>query len=326
MKNTFVLTRTLCALGMNLLEQNDADVYITNSGDPSEYRDQLAEADAIIIGLGKMDRNDIESAKKLKVIARIGVGYDTVDIEAANEYGIPVVITPGANTRSVAEHTLALIFAVSKNIVESHNQNVAGNFAIRSAQKSFELFGKTIGFIGVGNIGNETAKLCLALGMKVKAYDPYLTVQQMQQRGFIPCEHLEELLAASDIVTIHVPLTAETKGLINKDRLSKMKPASILINCSRGAIINEEDLSDALNHNRIAGAGVDVYSKEPTSVENPLLSAKNIICTPHMASVTREAMDEMTKMAIEGCYAVLRGEKYQYVASQDVYKHPRWRR
>lgn len=320
----FVMTQAVCPEGMALLE-GEAEVYVADDQDPNNYLDQMADADALIVRIAKCDGTAIQNSPKLKVIGRTGVGYDTVDVAEATARGIPVVITPGANNRSVAEHAVAMMFALSKNLVEGQSELCRGNWEIRGTKKAFELEGKTVGVIGLGAIGRETVKLCQGCGMRAAGYDPFLNREQVEALGADYYADYEELLRVSDIVTVHVPLADETRDMIAGAQLAMMKPTAILINCSRGGIINESDLVEALRRGTIAGAGTDVYCSEPPKPDDPLLSCPNLIVSPHSAAQTREAVIKMAQMCVRGCLAVCRGERWPYVADQKVYEHPRWR-
>lgn len=320
----FVMTQAVCPEGMALLE-GEAEVYVADNQDPNNYLDQMADADALIVRIAKCDGTAIQNSPKLKVIGRTGVGYDTVDVSEATARGIPVVITPGANNRSVAEHAVAMMFALSKNLVEGQSELCRGNWEIRSAKKAFELEGKTVGVIGLGAIGRETVKLCQGCDMKAAGYDPFLNREQVEALGADYYADYEDLLRVSDIVTVHVPLTNETRDMIAGAQLAIMKPTAILINCSRGGIINESDLVEALRRGTIAGAGTDVYCSEPPKPDDPLLSCPNLIVSPHSAAQTREAVIKMAQMCVRGCLAICRGERWPYVADPKVYEHPRWR-
>lgn len=319
----FVMTQAVCPEGMELLD-GVAQVYVADNQDPNNYLDQMADADALIVRIAKCDGHAIENSPNLKVIGRTGVGYDTVDVKKATQLGIPVVITPGANNRSVAEHAVAMMFALSKNLVEAQNEMCAGNWEIRGAKKAFELEGKTVGVIGMGAIGRETAKICQGCGMKVAGYDPFMSREKIEALGAEYYADYRELLKTADIITIHVPLTDETRDMIAKEQLASMKKTALLINCSRGGIINEADLVQALKDGVIAGAGTDVYCNEPPKTDDPLLNCPNLIVSPHSAAQTREAVIKMAQMCVKGCLAVCRGEKWPYVADKAVYDHPRW--
>lgn len=320
----FVMTQAVCPEGLQMLD-GVADVYVADNQDPNNYLDEMKDADALIVRIAKCDGHAIENSPNLKVIGRTGVGYDSVDVKTATAHGIPVVITPGANNRSVAEHAVAMMFALSKNLVEAQQEMCKGNWEIRGAKKAFELEGKTIGILGLGAIGRETAKICEGCGMKVAAYDPFLSKEQVEGYGAVYYENYEDLLKVSDVVSIHVPLTDETKNMISKKQLTEMKKTALIINCSRGGIINETDLVEALKAGEIAGAGTDVFCSEPPKTDNPLLNCPNLIVSPHSAAQTREAVIKMAQMCVKGCLAVAEGKKWPFVADKSVYDHEKWK-
>lgn len=320
----FVMTQAVCPEGLQMLD-GVADVYVADNQDPNNYLDEMKDADALIVRIAKCDGDAIENSPNLKVIGRTGVGYDSVDVKTATAHGIPVVITPGANNRSVAEHAVAMMFALSKNLVEAQQEMCKGNWEIRGAKKAFELEGKTIGILGLGAIGRETAKICEGCGMKVAAYDPFLSKEQVEGYGAVYYENYEDLLKVSDVVSIHVPLTDETKNMISKKQLTEMKKTALIINCSRGGIINETDLAEALKAGEIAGAGTDVFCSEPPKTDDPLLNCPNLIVSPHSAAQTREAVIKMAQMCVKGCLAVAEGKKWPFVADKSVYDHEKWK-
>lgn len=301
-----------------------AELDVVNRPDPIDYLDHMRDADGLVIRLGRCSKRVIENSPRLRVVARTGIGYDTVDIAAATARGIPVVVTPGANVHSVAEHALALIMALSKNLVEAHCEVYRDNWEIRNAGKGFELAGKLVGIVGMGPIGRDTAKLCLAIGMRVAIYDPFFTRDQVEAQGAVWYEKLDDLLRDSDIVSIHMPLVDATRDLIARRELEMMKKTALMINCSRGGIVNEEDLSQVLREGRIAGAGIDVYTQEPPPAEHPLRNCPNIILSPHAAAQTREAVVKMGEMCSAGCIAILSGKKWPHVVDHRVYEHPIW--
>lgn len=319
----FVMTQAVCPQGMELLKDL-AKVYVADNGDPNNYLDEMRDADALIVRIAKCDGKAIAGSPALKVIGRTGVGYDSVDVAEATKRGIPVVITPGANNRSVAEHAVAMMFALSKNLYEAQTEMLRGNWKIRDAKKAFELEGKTVGVIGLGAIGRETAKICQGCGMKLAGYDPFLSREKIEALGADYYENYEDLLKVSDIVTVHVPLTEGTRDMIAKPQLEMMKNTALLINCSRGGIVNEQDLVEALKNGTIAGAGTDVYCNEPPAADDPLLNCPNLIVSPHSAAQTREAVIKMAQMCVRGCLAVCQGKKWPYVADKSVYDHPAW--
>ena len=320
----FVMTQAVCPEGLQMLD-GIADVYVADNQDPNNYLDEMKNADALIVRIAKCDGHAIENSPNLKVIGRTGVGYDSVDVKTATAHGIPVVITPGANNRSVAEHAVAMMFALSKNLVEAQTEMCKGNWEIRGAKKAFELEGKNVGILGLGAIGRETAKICEGCGMKIAAYDPFLSKEQVEGYGAEYYENYEELLKISDVVSIHVPLTEETRNMISRKQLSEMKKTALIINCSRGGIINEADLTEALKACEIAGAGTDVFCNEPPKTDDPLLNCPNLIVSPHSAAQTREAVIKMAQMCVKGCLAVAEGKKWPFVADRSVYDHPKWK-
>ena len=321
----FVMTQAVCEEGIYKIE-GKASYYIADNGDPNEYLDEMKDADALIVRIAKCDKNVIENSPNLKVIGRTGVGYDSVDVEAATKAGIPVVITPGANNRSVAEHAVAMMFSISKNFSEAETEMKKGNWNIRDAKKAFELLDKKVGFIGLGAIGREAQKICKGIGMKTLGYDPYLSKEKMEEIGCTYFEDYHDMIKECDIVSIHVPLVESTKNLISKKELESMKKTAVLINCARGGIVNEKDLIDALNNGVIAAAGTDVFEQEPPTQDNPLLKAKNLLVSPHSAAQTREAVINMHLMCMEGCLAVLNGEQWPHVADKKVYEHEKWKK
>lgn len=318
-----VMTQAVTSEGMEMLD-GIADIYVADNPDPNNYLDEMKDADALIVRIAKCDGSAISNSPNLKVIGRTGVGYDTVDVETATKHGIPVVITPGTNNRSVAEHAVALIFSLAKNLFEGQTEMTAGNWEVRGLKKAFELEGKTVGIIGLGAIGRETAKICKGIGMNVAGYDPFLKQEDIEKMGMKYFEDYRKLLEACDVVSVHVPLTKETENMISKLELATMKKTALLINTSRGGIVNERDLMEALKNGTIAGAGFDAFCNEPLEADDPLLNCPNLVVSPHSAAQTREAVIKMAKLCVKGCLAVANGKKWPYVADPSVYSHPKW--
>ncbi|MDF2531320.1 MAG: phosphoglycerate dehydrogenase [Clostridia bacterium] len=322
--HNIVLSHALYKPGMEAIE-GKANIIIPNNGDSDMIIDQLKDADGFILRIGKIDRKAIEACDKLRVITRPGVGVDNVDVAAATEKGIPVVICPATNSRAVAEHTLALLFAVSKNMVESDVETRKGNFGIRNKYAAVEVQGKTISILGFGSIGKELARMCLGIGMKVMVYDPFITAEVAAAMDCSYSADLMEAISAGDYVSLHMPSLPQTKGLITKAHFGAMKKTAFFLNCARGDIVNETALVDALENGVIAGAGVDVLVDEPMKTDHPLMKLANCIVTPHMAAQTQETTKNIVLMAVEGTLAVLRGEKWPHVCNPEVYKHLRWK-
>ena len=322
--NKIVISHPLYQDGMALLE-GKAEIVITNDGDSDRILDSLIDADAYILRIGKIDRKAIERCEKLKVITRPGVGYDSVDVQAATERGIPVVLCPAANARAVAEHTVALLLACAKNIVESVNETKAGNFGIRNRYAAVDIVDKMLVVLGFGNIGRQVAKLCAALDMKVGVFDPFVKRETAEKMGYVYFENMLDALAAADFVSLHMPSMPSTRGMIAAEQFKAMKPTAFFLNAARGDVVNEPALIAALKNGEIAGAGLDVLVEEPFPADHPFMTMPNVVLTPHMAAQSQETVSKLVTMAAEGTLAVLRGEKWPYVANPEVYDHPRWK-
>lgn len=319
-----VISHPLYQDGMALLE-GKAEIVITNDGDSDRILDSLIDADAYILRIGKIDRKAIERCEKLKVITRPGVGYDSVDVQAATERGIPVVLCPSANARAVAEHTVALLLACAKNIVESVNETKAGNFGIRNRYAAMDIVDKMLVVLGFGNIGRQVAKLCTGLDMKVGVYDPFVERETAEEMGYVYYENMLDALAAADFVSLHMPSMPSTRGMISAEQFKAMKPTSFFLNAARGDVVDEPALIAALKNGEIAGAGLDVLVEEPFPADHPFMKMPNVVLTPHMAAQSQETVSKLVTMAAEGTLAVLRGEKWPHVANPEVYDHPRWK-
>ncbi|HLH32263.1 MAG TPA: phosphoglycerate dehydrogenase [Terriglobia bacterium] len=260
-------------------------------------RDKLLEiagdADGIIVRSSTaVDRELMQKAKKLKVVGRAGVGVDNVDIDAATECGILVMNSPGGSTTTTAEHTVAMLFGLARNIPQAY-RTLKEHHWEKNKFKGVELAGKTLGVVGLGRIGSEVARKCQAMGMHVIAFDPFINPDAHLSSGFELVD-LRKVLHESDFVTVHVPLTDTTRNLINKDAMAQMKDGVRLLNCARGGIINEQDLYDALKSGKVAGAAFDVFETEPNT-ESPLLDLDNFIATPHLGASTVEAQRKVSE-------------------------------
>jgi D-3-phosphoglycerate dehydrogenase len=255
----------------------------------------------------KVSADLLKAATRCQVIGRAGVGVDNVDVKAASELGIVVAFTPEENAISVAEEVLGMMLCLAKRFIGADASVKAGKWD-RMAFLGVELFGKTLGVIGLGKIGARVAMRARAFGMRIIAYDPYLTRHHIHvTESQAELVDLETLLRASDFITIHLPLTAETRHLIDKDSLSRMKPTAYLINTSRGPIVNEADLCEALKGQVIAGAALDVREEEPPKA-SPLNGLENILLTPHVAAFTVEAQDKVQESLCEDVDRVLSGK------------------
>jgi D-3-phosphoglycerate dehydrogenase len=320
---TVLISHPLYKPGMDAIE-GKAELIIPNDGDSDRILEQLKKADGFILRIGKIDRKAIEACPKLEVITRPGVGVDNVDVAAATERGIPVVICPAANSRSVAEHTVALIFALAKNLVESDMETRKGNFGIRNKYAAIELAGKTVSVIGFGNIGKTVAQLCAAIGMKVVAYDPFVKRETAEAMGYGYSESLSEAVAAGDFVSLHMPSLPETKKMMNAALLGTMKRTAYLVNCAGATSWTRRPSSTRCRpEDRRRGGGRPGRGADEGGPS--VMALKNFIVSPHMAAQTQEATGAVVKIAVEGTLAVLAGEKWPHVCNPEVYSHPKWK-
>jgi len=257
-----------------------------------ELKKIISEYDAIIIrSETKLKAEIIEAADRLKVIGRAGIGLDNVDLPAATKKGIVVMNTPQENAIAAAEHTIAMVLSISRKIPQATSSMKAGKWEKKKFM-GVELYNKTFGIVGIGVIGSIVADRARGLKMKVVAYDPYLSKEAAEKKG-VDLVSLDELLSRSDFISVHTPLTEETRNLIDKNAFRKMKQGVILINCARGGIVNEKDLYDAIRGGKVAGAALDVFEKEP-AVDNPLFELEPVICTPHLGASTGEAQENVS--------------------------------
>jgi len=273
----------------------------------------IAGYDGAILGLDICDARVLSKAARLRVISRYGVGVDTVDVEAATRHGIPVTITRGANSTTVAELALGLILALVRQLPQVSQDAKRGSWR---RELGIELAGRTLGIIGCGAIGREVASRARAFDMHILAYDPYL---RAIPEG-VEVSELEILLARADIVTLHAPLTPETTNLISEERLAQMKSGAYLVNTARGGLVDEQALHQALVSGRLAGAAMDAFHREPPE-GNPLLELDNFLATPHIGSSTHEAIARMSLLAARNLVSVLTGEACPNVINPDYRLH-----
>lgn len=285
---------------------------------PETLKKYIRDVHGVVLRTGaRITAEIIAEARHLQVIARTGAGVDNVDVKAATERGIYVCYVPDANVVSVAEHVIALLLALSKQLKILDNEARGGNFAIRYRYLSTELWEKTLGIIGLGKIGRAVAeKARRGLGMKVLAFDPYVTAQEARRFGAEAYDSLTEMLAQCDAVTLHVPLTEETRNLMGADEFGSMKPSAWFINTSRGGLVDEAALIEALNSGLIAGAGLDVFASEPLDPQSPLARFTNVILTPHVGGLTNESSIRMAVAAAEAVLDVIEGRTPAHVVNR----------
>jgi D-3-phosphoglycerate dehydrogenase len=312
-----------------LLDRENCTITTAPDPKPETVLPLITDAHSLILRTGiTITRDLIEAADKLMVISRTGGGLDNVDVGAASEHGIIVTSNLGVNTISVAEHVLSMMLILSKRLSTLDYAVRNRNFAIRYQNLPREINGKMIGLLGFGRIGCELGKICRqAFDMQVIAHDPYLSDEKRNEcHSWVRMVELEELLSKSDFISIHVPLTDQTRDLVDEAELSLMKSDAILINASRGGVVNETALTKALESNRIAGAGLDVFSQEPLPGDHPLLKLENVILTPHTAALTSECVIRMATEAAKCVLDVFAGREPQNVANREVLESGRWKR
>lgn len=289
------------------LQRQVGRVTYNTSGKPlasAQLQELLPGVDGYIAGLDVIDAEALAAADSLRVIARYGVGYDNVDLQAAHERGIVVTNTPGANSKSVAELALALMLALLRPIERAAAETRAGGWP---RLKGYSLEGKTVGLVGFGAIGKETARRLACFDCRLLACDPYPDTGFAARIG-VELVAIDELLAQSDIVSLHLPVLPETRGMINADFLAQMKPGAWLVNTARGELVDEQALYTALVQGRLRGAALDAFRSEPPGKDDPLLTLPQVIPTPHMGAHTDGAANSMGWMALEDCLAVLQGQ------------------
>lgn len=303
-----LISDSLAGEAVEILErEKDLKVDVNTKLAPEELKKVIRDYDALVVRSGtKVTKDVINAADKLKIIGRAGVGLDNVDVEAASKKGVIVVNTPGGNTISTAEHTFSLILALSRNIPQADLSMKKGEWE-RKTFMGVELYGKTLGIIGLGRIGSEVAKRALSFEMRIVAYDPYLSVEKAKELG-IESVDLKRLLKESDYITVHTPLTDETTHLISEKELGIVKKGVRIINCARGGIIDEEALAKALAEGVVAGAALDVFENEPPK-NSELLKLDKVVLTPHLGASTEEAQvnvaidiaNTIRDMLLNGC-------------------------
>ena len=287
--------------GIELLrERFEVDVDVNG-----ELTEKIGDYDGIVIrSATKLTAEVLERAGRLKVIGRAGVGVDNVDVEAATRRGIVVANAPESTVTSAAEHTIGLLVALARNIPQAHAALKQGRWE-RSAWGGIELEGKTLGVLGFGRIGQQVARRALGLGMRVAAYDPFVAKERFRELGVERAESADDVLGAADFLTLHLPLTPETRGFLGRDAIGKLPDGARVVNAARGELLDEDALADALRSGKLAAAALDVFSEEPYS--GPLIELDNVVVTPHLAASTEEAQDRAGVIVAEQVAAALEG-------------------
>ena len=280
--------------GLEFLKNNEFEVFEVGNFEIQSLKESLKNVDGILLRTSKLDKDILQHCDNLKIISRHGVGYDNVDLDFLNKNKIALGITSTSNAASVSEHVMSFFIYLTKNLSLSDSLVKEGNFDKRSQLPDiFELYKKKVLIIGFGRIGKEVAKRCLGFDMEVYVYDPFLDSDSIEKSKCIPIEK-NEGLALADFITIHLPLNENTTNFISKSELNLMKKNTVLVNTSRGGIVNEDDLYQALKAKKIRGAGMDVYTSEPPEPDHPFFKLDNILLTPHNAALTLECRERMS--------------------------------
>jgi D-3-phosphoglycerate dehydrogenase len=323
-KKKIFITESMSQPGRALLRERD-DIEIVefpNMISASDFEAMLKEqapVHGVALGGTRFGEPELEASRDMQVVTRIGVGFDAVDVPALSRRNIPLMVAGTANSPSVAEQAMFMMLTLAKRANEMHAIVKDGNWGHRLGKLPFDLFGKTVLIVGFGRIGTRTAKRCLAMEMTVLVYDPYKSGAEIKTAGCEPVADLDAALPRADFVSIHCPKTPETVGMFNAARLRRMKATAYLINTARGGIVEESALYDALASGKLAGAGLDVFEQEPPPSGHSLFKLPNVIMAPHVAGVTREAVDRMSEQTARNILSALDGEPIrQNVINQDV--------
>ena len=312
-KKKLLLTESMSKSGRNLLtERGDIEILgfpnTISQADFAALLQREAPVNGVALGATPFGAKEIAAAGEMLVVARIGVGFDAVDVPALTAKKIPLMVAGTANSPSVAEQAMFMMMALAKRGAELNAMVQNDKWNSRLTAVPIDLFGKTVLIVGFGRIGTRSAKRCQAMEMQVLVYDPYRPAAEIKAAGCEPVADLDAALPRVDFVTIHCPKTPETVGMFNAARLARMKPSAYLVNTARGGIIDEPALHTALTTGKLAGAGLDVFEQEPTPPSNPLLQLANVISAPHMAGVTHESLDRMGLQTARNILSVLDGD------------------
>jgi D-3-phosphoglycerate dehydrogenase len=323
-KKKLLITQSMAQVGWDLFkERGDIEaVRFPNTITSADFRAMLAEhapVNGVALGVTPFSDPEITASREMLVVARIGVGFDAVDVPALTKKKIPLMVAGTANSPSVAEQAMFMMMTLAKRGAELNAMVQANQWNKRMSAVPVDLFGKTVLIVGFGRIGSRSAKRCQAMEMKVLVFDPYKPAADIKAAGCEAVTDLDAALPRADFVTIHCPKTPETIGMFNAARLARLKPTAYLVNTARGGIIDEPALYTALSTGKLAGAGLDVYEKEPVQPDNPLLTLANVISAPHMAGVTKESLDRMGLQTAKNILSALDGKPIrENVINQEV--------
>ncbi|MGI6574898.1 MAG: hydroxyacid dehydrogenase [bacterium] len=320
-KHKVLVTAPIRPKGMEILARG-TQLVVAPDDKEETILNMIDDFDAVITRTTILGKDILQKGKKLQAAGYHGVGLDSIDLATATEEGICVLHTPGANAHSVAEFIVALMLALSRHLIPAdYAQRVERNFGKRNQFIGSDLQNKVLGIIGTGQVGKRLAKICInGFNMRVLGYDPLVSREQLAPLGIEKVDSLEWMLKEVDFLSLNCPLTEDTRGLIDKEKLSLMKPSAYLINCARGPVVDEAALLHALKTRQIAGAGLDVLATEPPAPNSPILDLPNVIVVPHIASFAYESIDNMSITVAEDTLRVLRGEHPKHLANLEVWE------
>lgn len=309
MQKKVLLTAAIDPGGINLLTAHGYEVVNEEGATIDNVAARIGECAGVITRTQHIDEDVLLSGKRLQVVAKHGVGVDCINVQAATERGIQVVNAPESNSESVVEHSIAFYLSLYKNTLQCHRAVASGRYLDRDQLKLFQIKGKTLGIVGYGRIGSHIAeKMLAAFDVTVCVYDPYVVTENLPAK-LKKVDTLDQLLACSDIVSLHLPLTEQTHHLFSEDEFGKMKRSAYFVNMARGPVVDERALIEALKSGEIAGAAVDVFEQEPPAPSNELFGLDNVILSPHNAALTKEAKELMSLHAAQGVIEVLEGKQ-----------------
>jgi D-3-phosphoglycerate dehydrogenase / 2-oxoglutarate reductase len=323
-KKKLLLPAMMSRAGWDVVKNRDdvETVAYEYSLSTSAFHALLRDVHGVALGLTPFGEAELQAAPSLRVVARHGVGYDSVDVAALTRHNIPLMVTGTANSPSVAEQALSFMLTLAKRGAAMHAMVRDARWADRLSDLPVDLFGKTLLVIGFGRVGTRVAKACLALGMTVLVFDPYVNAAAIAAAGCSAVSELDAALPRADFVTIHCPKTAETQGMFDAGRFARMKRTAYLVNTARGGIIDETALHAALTGGALAGAGLDVFEREPPSPDSPLLRLPEVVMAPHMAGVTKESFDRMAVAVATNLLDLLDGKpNLDHVVNKEVLMH-----
>ena len=301
------------------LAEVDGQLVATEGMDDEEFISEARNASAVVLIARELDRRIIESMDNCKLIMTLSVGYDCVDVGAATEKGIPVSNSPTYCSDDVANHAMALLLACTRRLHHCIEETASGGWDYKVGKPMYNYTGKKLGIIGLGKIGRAILPKARGFGMETAAYDPYIADDIFCFLGVERKYELPDLLKEADYVTIHAPLTGETRHMINSETLGMMKSGSVLINTARGAIIEEKDLADALKRGVIDGAGIDVLEKEPPKKDNPLVGSRRTVVTPHVAWYSEESFEMNKILGMDELVRVLKGHRPRHIVNPRIF-------